>query len=372
MRLAGVRGGNAEGRDTYAGGEMSKKTLAIVTIALLVFAACGGAGDANPAAFGDEGNEDKRESKAQRAPANDNFASAESVSRISFSKAASNSRATLESGEPRLCGEIDKTVWYRYTPTRDMNVTAQATAGFPTVVSVFSGTDMAALTEVGCAATGNETALTFGALEGQTYNIQIGSTGGSEGSIDVTMRNANQAQLLLGDPGPLLPGWIEKVLVEETTVETPPVGPVDLDLVTIDGAPRATDAKWYDIRITAAGAPVETISLRTEGLLTQPIHLELVQLAKESTKAAIKLFYRFDPEQVNCRLEIGGKCTISLPFNPTDVNWTTEEGPTAELIILAKVDVGKADINGTAADVDVPNPLFVRIPLLGQVRAITG
>lgn len=371
MRLAGVSGGDAEGRRTFnAGGDMRKTMFAVLMIVLLVFGACGGSDGVTPATFGDE--EERKGNRAAQAPANDNFDSADGVSKVKYNKAASNMRATLEEGEPRLCGEIDNTVWYRYTPSRDMNVTAQATAEFPTVVSAFAGTDLTALTEVGCAATGNDTSLTFAALEGETYNIQVGSAGNAEGKIDVTMENANQAQLLLGDPGPLLPGWTEKVLIEETEIATPAVGPIDLDLVTIDGAPRATDANWYDIKITAAGAPVETISLRTEGLLTQPVHLELVQLAKEETKAAIKLFYRFDPDEVNCRLQLGGNCVISLPFNPVNVQWTTEDGPSAELIVLAKVDVGKVDVNGIAPDVEVPNPLYIRIPLLGQVRAITG
>ncbi|HEV3472665.1 MAG TPA: hypothetical protein VG408_05600, partial [Actinomycetota bacterium] len=325
--------------------------------------ACGGSDTTNPATFGDD--RDKT-----RAPANDSFSAAEVISRVPFNKTASTTGATLESNEPRPCAEIDNTVWYRYTPQRDINVRARASATFGTAVAVYSGTDMTALTEVGCAAAGPETELQFGALAGETYNIQVGSADGSEGNIGFGLTNANQAQLLLGDPGPLLPGWTEKVLVEEIPVSTPAVGPVDARLIVIDGAPQPAKPKMYDINITAAGTPLPTITLNSQGFLTEPIHVELVQIAKESTTAAVKLFYRFDPDVTTCQLGVGGNCVVSLPLDPTDVWWTTENGPAAELIILAKIDVGKVDINGTAANVDVPNPLYVRIPLLGQVRAI--
>ena len=340
-----------------------KRLIGVFAAVVLLLGACAGADTTNPATFGDESDD-------TRAPANDEFSSAEVISRVAYNKSASTTGATLERNEPRPCADIDNTVWFRFTPRSDMNLKAKASASFATAVAVYSGTDMTALTEVGCATTGTATEFQFGALSGETYNIQIGSADGKDGNINFGLSNANQATLLLGDPGPLLPGWTEKVLVEETTVTTPAVGPVDLDLITIDGAPQAGKPKLYDINITAAGMPLPTITMNSQGFLTEPIHVELVQLAKESTTAAVKLFYRFDPDVTTCQLGVGGNCVVSLPLDPTDVRWTTEEGPAAELIILAKVDVGKVDINGTAANVDVPNPLYVRIPLLGQVRAI--
>lgn len=340
-----------------------KRLIALLIVAVFLLIACGGSDTTNPAAFGDERDE-------RSAPANDEFSTAEVISRVAFNKQTTIAGASLEDAEPRPCGDIDNTVWFRYTPRTDINLKAKASANFTTALAVYSGTDMAALTEVGCGAAGPDTELQFGALEGETYNIQVGTADGSEGSVRFSLTNANQAQLLIGDPGPLLPGWTEKVLVEETTVSTPAVGPVDARLITIDGAPQAAKPKMYDINITAAGTPLPTITMNSQGFLTEKIHVELVQLAKESTTAAVKLFYRFDPDVTTCQLGVGGNCVVSLPLDPTDVRWTTENGPSAELIILAKIDVGKVDINGTAANVDVPNPLYVRIPLLGQVRAI--
>ncbi len=339
-----------------------KRLIALLVVAMFLLIACGGSDTPNPATFGDEKDE-------ASAPANDRFSAAEVISRVAYNKTANTKGATLETNEPQPCA-IDNTVWYRYTPRNDINLRARANANFATAIAVYSGTDLTALTEVGCASAGPETEMQFGALAGETYNIQVGSADGSEGSVGFGLVNANQAQLLLGDPGPLLPGWTEKVLVDETTVSTPAVGPVDARLITIDGAPQPAKPKMYDINITAAGTPLPTITLNSQGFLTQKIHVELVQLAKESTTAAVKLFYRFDPDVTTCQLGVGGTCVVNLPLDPTDVRWTTESGPAAELIILAKIDVGKVDINGTAANVDVPNPLYVRIPLLGQVRAI--
>jgi hypothetical protein len=341
-----------------------KKILGLFAVTVLLLSACGGSDTTNSAAYGDDNN------KASRAPANDKFSTAESVSRVPFNKTATTTGATVESSEPRPCGDIDNTVWYRFIPSSDINVRAKATASFNTVIAAYSGTDMTALTEVGCGTTGTATEFQFGAMEGETYYIQVGSADGSEGSITFGLVNANQAQLLLGDPGPVLPGWTEKTLIENTAVTTPAVGPVDLDLVTIDGAPRATDKKWYDITLTAAGTPVQTIGLKTEGVLTQPIHLELVQITKEAAKVSLQLTYRFDPRKTDCRLELGGTCMVRLPIDPTDVNWTTERGPAAELILLAGVTVGNTDINGNAVDVGVPDPLYIRIPLIGQVTSI--
>lgn len=342
-----------------------KRFIGVLVAAVLLLAACGGSDTTNPATFGEEGKKGRAAS-----PANDSFSSAEAISRIAFNKSATTTGATLETGEPQLCADIDHTLWFRYTPRSDINLKATASAPFATALAVFSGTDLNALTEVGCAAAGTDTELQFGALAGETYNIQVGSADGNEGNISFGLSNANQAQLLLGDPGPLLPGWTERVLVEETPVVTPAVGPVDLDLVTIDGAVQAANPKLYDIDITAAGTALPTITMNNRGVLTQPMHVELVQLAKEKTEGAVKIFYRFDPDMTSCELALGGTCVVRLPVDPTDVQWTTDSGPPAELIILTKVNVGKADINGIAADVDVPNPLYIRIPLLGQVSAI--
>jgi hypothetical protein len=340
-----------------------KQILGVLAVSILLISACGGSDATNPAAFGDESNKDT-------APANDMFTRAEAISRVAFNKTATNRAATLETGEPQSCASIDHTVWYQFTPKSDVNLKAKASASFATVVAVYSGSDMTALTEVGCAATGPTTELQFGALAGETYNIQIGSADGGEGTVSFGMSDANQAQLLLGDPGPLLPGWTEKVLLEETPVVTPAVGPIDVDLVTIDGAPQAANPKLYDITITAAGQPLPTITMNSRGLLTEPIHVELVQITKEATAAAVQLSYRFDPRRTSCELGVGGVCVVRVPVDPTDLDWTTQSGPSAELIIMAKLDVGDADINGVAPDVDVPSPLYIRIPLVGQVTAI--
>ena len=340
-----------------------KRLIALLVVAVFLLIACGGSDTTNPATFGDEKDETS-------APANDSFRAAEVISRVAYNKTANITGATLEKNEPKPCADFDNTVWYRYTPSRDINLRARANANFATAIAVYSGTDMAALTEVGCASAGPETEMQFGALDGETYNIQVGSADGSAGNVSFGLTNANQAALLIGDPGPLLPGWTEKVLVDETTVTVPAVGPVDAPLIVIDGAPQAAKPKLYDINITAAGTPLPTLTVNSQGFLTEKVHVELVQIAKESTTAAVKLFYRFDPDVTTCQLGVGGNCVVSLPLDPTDVRRTTESGPAAELIILAKIDVGKVDINGTAADVDVPNPLYVRIPLLGQVRAI--
>ncbi len=52
------------------------------------------------------------------------------------------------------------------------------------------------------------------------------------------------------------------------------------------------------------------------------------------------------------------------------MKWTTESGPVAELILKVDTAIGNIDVNGVSPDVDIPSPLWVRIPLVGQVSAL--
>ncbi len=79
-----------------------KRLIGVLATAVLLLVACGGSDTPNPAAFGDE-REDKRRAAA---PANDKFSTAEVISRIAFNKTASTTGATLETNEPRPCGDI--------------------------------------------------------------------------------------------------------------------------------------------------------------------------------------------------------------------------------------------------------------------------
>ena len=120
-------------------------------------------------------------------PPNDNFANATVLaSGTSATITGTNVEATTESGEP-LCCFIDKTVWYRWTAPKTGKYRVDLCASnFNTFLKVFKGTAVNALENVaesnndpGCGPDGSRSRLTFVALAGQRYELQMGSNGGS-------------------------------------------------------------------------------------------------------------------------------------------------------------------------------------------------
>jgi M6 family metalloprotease-like protein len=118
-------------------------------------------------------------------PTNDNFAGATIITQPLFSATASNASAGWQSPEEptqtATCADLDKTLWFRYTPTRDVLVKVDTTGStFDTVLNAWRGTSLTALTAVGCnddagAAGGPSAIPEFKALAGQTYYFQAGS-----------------------------------------------------------------------------------------------------------------------------------------------------------------------------------------------------
>ncbi len=109
-------------------------------------------------------------------PPNDDFSTATVVpATLPQQFSADSSRATTETGEPLNCSgfTFGKTLWYSLTPsaTQEIIVEAQGTRFF--ILSVYTGTSVAALTQVACDA--QEAPLSFTAVASTTYYVQIGS-----------------------------------------------------------------------------------------------------------------------------------------------------------------------------------------------------
>jgi M6 family metalloprotease-like protein len=111
----------------------------------------------------------------------DAFANATVVGAIPFSHSGSTAGATEEGGEPApSCAPIGKTVWYRFVPGANQTVTfSTAGSGFDSVLAVWRGTSLGALTQVGCdddgvAAGGASRIQSLALTAGQTYYIQVG------------------------------------------------------------------------------------------------------------------------------------------------------------------------------------------------------
>lgn len=121
---------------------------------------------------------------ASSPPSNDNFASAWSLAGNTGLALATNVGATGESGEPThiSSGGTASAGWFRWTPT--VSGTARIdTIGSPfdTVLAVYTGSSVAALTMVrqdddgGDAAGGGPSLVTFPVTAGTTYAIAVGS-----------------------------------------------------------------------------------------------------------------------------------------------------------------------------------------------------
>ncbi len=123
-------------------------------------------------------------------PPNDFFAFANVVTQLPYLDAGVNTaQASIEPNEPRnSCAGVGEAiaydVWYKLVAPTTTTVTAGMTPSTVTsnnmygIVVAYQGTDLNALTEVGCASSGTRNApvsVAFQVAAGQTYYVQVGS-----------------------------------------------------------------------------------------------------------------------------------------------------------------------------------------------------
>jgi hypothetical protein len=133
---------------------------------------------------------------AVAAPANDNFANATKISGSLLREGApgSTKAATKEAGEPNHAGDPGgASVWYHWTPTESQVAAFTTCGGFDTVIAVYTGAAVNALTEVGsnddtpagggpgCGAPRSEARVAVSA--GVKYMIAVDGKGGASGTV---------------------------------------------------------------------------------------------------------------------------------------------------------------------------------------------
>ena len=111
-------------------------------------------------------------------PFNDNFADAIPITApLPFSDSQEATHATLEVGEPAPCATITDTVWYAYTPSSDVVLTAHTAQSSPdTVLAVYTGASLATLATVACdddGGPGSTSEVVFEASAGVAYYFQV-------------------------------------------------------------------------------------------------------------------------------------------------------------------------------------------------------
>ena len=116
-------------------------------------------------------------------PDNDEIAAATPIAALPFVVTADLTEATREAAEPGNCGFDGPTVWYRFTPTSNVVLRANATDGATTSIYLQFTPDL--LFPLGC--TAGTDPVPFTAFTGSSYLIQVGTRSGVGGSTELTV-----------------------------------------------------------------------------------------------------------------------------------------------------------------------------------------
>jgi hypothetical protein len=106
----------------------------------------------------------------------------------------SNQGATAEPGEPRHAGGGGKSVWWRWrAPAGGDTIIATLGSDFDTVLAVYRGRRVGALTEIAsnddAPNSGVQSMVRFNAVGGVLYRIAVGGFRGAEGNIPLMFAN---------------------------------------------------------------------------------------------------------------------------------------------------------------------------------------
>lgn len=132
---------------------------------------------------------------AIQGPPNDDFANRVPLAGVSATATGSNVNASLEDGEPTHLGEASHSAWWTWTAPRSAQVVVSlAGSSFDTVLGVYTGGGVAALTPV--AVNNDSTAseitsrVVFDAVLGTTYQIAVDGFGQEQGRIALSIVQA--------------------------------------------------------------------------------------------------------------------------------------------------------------------------------------
>lgn len=150
------------------------------------------------------------------APANDNFASAQTLALSTglLTVAGNNNFATLETGEPKFISSVNRTLWFRYTPTLTRNYAFNTSgSAFDTTLALYRGTALNALTLVASNddySGANTSRVSAILTAGVTYYVQLGGYNTARGAASLTYAPSGPpndmiagATVVTGTPGAL-------------------------------------------------------------------------------------------------------------------------------------------------------------------------
>jgi hypothetical protein len=121
-------------------------------------------------------------------PINDNFSNAETITLLPFSTTVDITDAGIEPGEVTYwCSNIERTVWYTFTPTESMTVRLDMQgSAISGAIGIYSGnaSGLNSLVIQDCVFT-SSTSVIRRLEAGQTYYLQAGALNGETGSISI-------------------------------------------------------------------------------------------------------------------------------------------------------------------------------------------
>jgi hypothetical protein len=131
------------------------------------------------------------------APPNDDFVDAQALSGDHVEKVGTTTEATAEPNEPPHGGvPAGLSVWYSWTASRSGLIRLGCADSFETVVAVYRGDSLAALTEVGTYRSGpqcpNFADFSFRAVGGVDYRIAVVASGGGSGVFTLALDNVSE------------------------------------------------------------------------------------------------------------------------------------------------------------------------------------
>lgn len=181
------RDGTEVATATLAGGQASITTSSLPQGALSMTAAYVG----SPSFRASQSAALRHTVGAPPTPANDNFAQG-MVLTAPGTLAATNVGATRESGEPAHLGSTghSRSIWFRLTPAAGTVTLDTCGSAIDTVLAVYTGTSIGALTEVAAnddhAPCNLASRVQFTAVAGTTYHIAVAGYGEAAGAITFT------------------------------------------------------------------------------------------------------------------------------------------------------------------------------------------
>jgi hypothetical protein len=130
---------------------------------------------------------------ADSAPENDAFANALTIAPVGANFTGTNVDATTETGEPAHAGNSGgHSIWWNWTAPGNGTVTiSTAGSGFDTLLGVYTGSSVGALTEIAASndAPGLVTSrVEFNATSGTVYRIAVDGWGGATGSVSLAVQ----------------------------------------------------------------------------------------------------------------------------------------------------------------------------------------